>query len=97
MLNKKDWQSACSRMIQLNYFMLYEMQTTASSSDWRQALRRLPPGLSKKYAERFKSLFEQLEDLSFAPKSNKGENPLHKARELFQTTQSLAKSFISEL
>ena len=96
-INKQDWKKACTQMIHLNYFVLYEIQAKNSSSDWRQALHNLPPSLNKKYAVQFETLFKKLEDLSFSPQTHLEKEAINNVRNLFKQTKTLINSFLSDL
>ena len=96
-LNKKEWKQACNKMIRVNYSILYSTQTKSTSSDWKQALDKLPPSLNRKYAPQFKMLFKKLEDLSFSPQSHSEKEILDKAHHLFEQTKELIDNFLSEL
>lgn len=97
LLNKKDWQRACAKMIHVNYTVLYAAQIKSSSPDWRQTLNNLPPSLNTKYASQFETLFKKLENLSFGPEFHSKKSALNEAHLLFKHTKNLIKAFLSDL
>ena len=98
LLDKKDWQKACTQMIQVNSFILHTAQIKSFSSSWKEALNNLPPSWNKKYSSQFEKLFKSLESLSFSPRSHLEEKEaLDKAKNLFKDTKTLTHSFLSDL
>lgn len=97
LLDKKEWQKACTQMIHTNEYLLQSVQIKSFPSGWRQALDNLPPRLSGRYAEQFKDIFKSLESLSFSLESSSEEEALNKTKYLFIQTKNLVKSFFSDL
>ena len=97
LIDKKNWQKACVNMIQLGTFVLDSAQIEEVSSNWRQALKTLPPSLNKKYAENFERLFKELESLSFSRQIQSQNQALKRTKKLFKQTKSLLSQFVSQL
>ncbi|MCY4321134.1 MAG: BatD family protein [Bdellovibrionaceae bacterium] len=97
LLDKKDWQTACIRMIELGTYVLSSSNMQDLLSGWRQALNSLTPNLKEKYYLEFEIMFKKLEALSFSPQSQSSDLALNQAKNLFIKQKNLINKFLHHL
>ena len=94
LIEKKDWQRAALRLISLACFVLREGKIGEGAANWRDLIESLPPSRRQRCGRRLRHLMEELESLSFAPRSLSEREALTKVKALAREGKKILSQLI---